>query len=193
MVAVDGAMPARADLSSYGFEIAWGGRRALVHVDGGRVRVRDGTDGADLSRALPELRAIGLALGTVEVTVDGELIVPGAGGRPDRERLERRLGARSDSTARRLARTDGVAYLISDVLWLEGHPAGDRPYSERRRLLDGLGLAGPAWQVPPSHRGEGPALLAAAAAQGLCGVVAKRLASTYRAGPAPDDWIFIPA
>ena len=191
MVAVEGDMPDDDDLASFGFEIAWGGRRALTYVEGGRVRIRDGSDGADLGGALPELRALGLALGTVEVMVDGELIVPGDGGRPDPDRLERRLATRSDSTARRLARTDGVAYLISDVLWLEGHRAGDRPYQERRRLLDALGLAGPAWQVPPSHPGDGPALLAAAAGQGLAGVVAKRLTAVYRPGPAADDWIFV--
>ena len=78
------------------------------------------------------------------------------------------------------------------MLWLEGHPAVDRPYAERRRLLESLGLAGPAWQVPGSHPGAGPALLAAAAAQGLPGVVAKRLTSPYRAGPAPEDWILVP-
>jgi bifunctional non-homologous end joining protein LigD len=190
MVAAEGSMP--DDLDSYGFEIVWGGRRALVYVEGGRVQIRDGRDGEDLGQALPELRALGLALGTVEVLLDGELIVPGAGGRPDPARLERRLSTRSDSTARRLAKTDGVAYLIADLLWLEGHEATDRPYAERRQVLDGLGLAGPAWQVPASHTGDGPALAVAAAAQGLPGVVAKRLASPYRPGPAPEDWILVP-
>jgi bifunctional non-homologous end joining protein LigD len=191
MEAVEGPMPVGAELSRFGFEIAWGGRRALTHVEGGRVRVRDATDGADLGAALPELRALGLALGTVSVTLDGELIVPAGGGRPDAGRLGRRLGVHSDSTARRLARTDGVVYLVSDLLWLEGHPTVDVPYRERRRLLDDLALSGAAWQVTPSHAGEGPALLAAARAQELPGVVAKRLGSTYRPGPAPGDWIAV--
>ena len=48
------------------------------------------------------------------------------------------------------------------------------------------------WQVPPSRRGdEGPALLKAAAAQGLPGVVAKRLSSQYRPGRAERDWILV--
>ncbi len=192
MEAVEGPMP--ADLEAFGVEIAWGGRRALVYVEGGRVRIRDGPSGRDLGVALPELRALGLALGTVEVMLDGELIVPGEGGLPDPDRLSRRVDVRSDSTGRRLARTDGVTYLIADVLWLEGHSAVERPYAERRHLLEALGLAGPAWQVPASHPGEdGPALLTAARAQGLPGVVGKRLSIGYRAGPAPSDWIFVRA
>jgi bifunctional non-homologous end joining protein LigD len=196
MLAVPGAMPRSTQLDSFGFEIAWGGRRALVYVEGGRARVQDGVDDVDISQALPELRALGLALGTVEVVLDGELIVMGADGRPDAARLERRLaarGARSDSAVRRLARTDGAVYLIVDVLWLEGRSLRDLPFAERRRLLDSLSLAGPVWQVPASHVGEGPALLAAAGAQGLPGVVAKRLGSAYVAGPAPGEWILIPS
>jgi bifunctional non-homologous end joining protein LigD len=192
MLAVEGSMP--EDVDSFGFEIAWGGRRALLYVEGGRVQIRDGVDRKDLGQALPELRALGLAIGTVEVLLDGELIVAGRGGRPDPALLERRLGVRSDSAARRLAKTNGVTYLISDVLWLEGHDATDRPYAERRQVLESLGLAGPAWQVPASHTGDGPALLEAAAAQGLPGVVAKRLTSPYRPGPADNgDWILVPA
>jgi bifunctional non-homologous end joining protein LigD len=192
MLAVEGSMPASGKLASFGFEIAWGGRRALMYVEGGRVRVRDGVDERDASGALPELRALGLALGAVEVVLDGELIVPGTDGRPDADRLSRRLSAApGGAVARRLAGTDGVAYLIADLLWLEGHPLHDRPYAERRSLLSSLGLAGPAWQLPAFHPGDGPALLAAASAQGLPGVVGKRLDGPYVAGPAPGEWILI--
>jgi bifunctional non-homologous end joining protein LigD len=195
MLAVAGSMPLEDDLASFGFEIAWGGRRALMYVEGGRVRVHDVVADADISTLLPELRALGLALGTVEVVLDGELIVPGDGGRPDSARLSRRFPDRrpGDSTVRRLAKTDGVAYLISDLIWLEGHALHDRPYADRRSLLSSLALAGPAWQVPASHAGAGPALLAAASAQGLPGIVGKRLGGPYVAGPAPGEWILVPS
>jgi bifunctional non-homologous end joining protein LigD len=189
MLAVEGPMP--SELDAFGFEIAWGGRRAMIYVEGGRVRIRDGDNGAIISTALPELRALGLALGTVEVLLDGELIVPGGDGRPDPARLARRLGVKTDSAARRQAKTDPVVYLIFDVGWLEGHPTGEHPYARRRELIDGLRLAGPSWQVSATHPGDGPALLAAAEAQGLPGVVAKALDSPYRPGPAPGEWIFV--
>jgi bifunctional non-homologous end joining protein LigD len=52
-----------------------------------------------------------------------------------------------------------------------------------------LKLDGPNWQTPRHHVGEGEALLQAARARGLEGVVAKRLDSTYRPGRRSDDWI----
>jgi bifunctional non-homologous end joining protein LigD len=191
MLPTEGVMPKARDLKDFAFEIGWGGHRVLTHVEGGRVRMRDNGGDAELIGVVPELRALGLALGTVEVVLDGELIVPGDGGRPDGESLMRRLGTQSASTARRLSRTHPVAYLIYDLLWLEGHPTLDLPQRERRRMLEDLALGGPTWQVPASHPGEGPALLEAATAQGLPGVVAKRRDRPYRPGPAQDDWIWV--
>jgi ATP-dependent DNA ligase len=49
-----------------------------------------------------------------------------------------------------------VAYLFFNLLWLDGRLLCPAPYAERRRLLDGLGLAGPAWQPVASFPGEGP-------------------------------------
>jgi bifunctional non-homologous end joining protein LigD len=193
MLTTEGPMP---DGGDFAFEIGWGGHRIVAHVEGGRVRVRDSAVAgslrdAELIGVVPELRSLGLALGTVEVVLDGELIVPGEGGRPSPSSLTERLGARSDTVARRLSRSHPVAFLIYDLLWLEGRPTGDLAYRERRQMVEDLELSGPSWQVPPSHPGDGPALLAAAAAQGLAGVVAKRQDRPYRAGPAEDDWIWV--
>ena len=46
-----------------------------------------------------------------------------------------------------------------------------------------------AWQTPAAHTGAGVALLDAARAQGLRGVVAKRLDSTYEPGTTSDAWV----
>jgi bifunctional non-homologous end joining protein LigD len=194
MEAVAGRMPASRQRAAFGFEIAWGGRRVFVHVEGGRVRARDVETGSDTTVLIPEVRALGGTLGTTEVLLDGEMIVPGEDGRPDADRLAKRLAAGSDSVARRLSRTDGVVVMLFDLLWREGHPATDLAYSERRRLLDELHLGGPAWQVPPVRpAAEGPALLKAVTAQGLPGVIAKRLSSPYRPGPAKGDWVLVAA
>jgi bifunctional non-homologous end joining protein LigD len=173
----------------FGYEIAWSGERALTFVSGGRVDVRGG-----LLTRFPELRALGPALGVTEPVLDGELIVLGDG-RPSAELLSERLAVRSDSTARRLANRHPATLMIYDLLWLDGHATMPLGYAERRRLLEGLKLGGPAWQVPASHVGEevGAALLEAARQQGLSGVIAKRLDRAYRGGRAEGDWIFVPA
>ena len=75
-----------------------------------------------------------------------------------------------------------VVYAIFDVLYLDGHSLMGLPYAERRERLEALNLSGPAWRVPGVHPGEGKRLLAATEAQGLEGVVAKRLDSRYEPG-----------
>ena len=64
----------------------------------------------------------------------------------------------------------------------------DRSYDERRAALEGLGLQGDAWAVPPAFLGGGAAVLEATRAQGLEGVVAKRRTSPYLPGRRSDDW-----
>ena len=59
--------------------------------------------------------------------------------------------------------------------------------------MEQLRLGGPAWQAPAAHVGDGTALLDAARANGLWGVVAKRLDSRYRPGRQSDDWREVPA
>ena len=59
----------------------------------------------------------------------------------------------------------------------------------QRRLLEELEVAGPAWQTVASFPGTGIALLAATREQGLEGVVAKRLQSTYLPGRRTRNWL----
>ena len=66
-------------------------------------------------------------------------------------------------------------------------------HQARRTLLDELGFAGEAWQTPPSHPGVGSPLLEAARAQGLPGIVAKRLDRAYEPGVTSDAWVSVDA
>ena len=82
-----------------------------------------------------------------------------------------------------------VTYVIFDLLYLDGETLFERPYEERRELLEALELDGESWQTPAYHRGDGAALLEASRRQGLEGIVAKRLASPYRPGRRSRDWL----
>jgi bifunctional non-homologous end joining protein LigD len=75
-----------------------------------------------------------------------------------------------------------------DLLWLDGHSTLALPYTDRRSLLDRLGLAGPNWQTPPTSIGNGRQAMAAAEALGFEGIVMKRVDSTYRPGQRTDAW-----
>jgi bifunctional non-homologous end joining protein LigD len=95
----------------------------------------------------------------------------------------------SEHAVRRLAASDPVVYMIFDVVFLEGHSLMERPYEERRAVLGELGLRGPTWQTPAHHVGDGEALLELSRAQGLEGIVAKRLDCPYVPGRRSPGWV----
>jgi len=116
--------------------------------------------GGRIDARISGLRALGPALAPTECLLDG-VVMPFDG---------------------------AVQYLVFDLLWLDGRTTMELPYADRRDLLLGLDLAGPAWQTPPHFVGGGRFALDAAREQGLPGVVAKRLDSPYRPGEASRDW-----
>ena len=65
----------------------------------------------------------------------------------------------------------------------------DQPYEERRAALLELGLTGPTWQTPAHHVGDGARLLEASKAQGLEGIIAKRLDCAYTPGRRSNGWV----
>ncbi len=75
-----------------------------------------------------------------------------------------------------------------DVLQVDGTDVIDLPYEARRRLLDQLVEPGENWTVPAFRAGGGAELVEATAAEGLEGVIAKRLDSVYRPGTRSKDW-----
>ena len=188
-------MPASAarlppDDEEWGFEIKWDGVRAITYWRPKQLRI-ESRNLNDVSARYPELRALGPQLGSSEAVLDGEIVAFDDQGRPSFERLQQRMHASSPNVIRRLASEAPVSYMIFDLLYLDGHTTIALPYRERRALLEGLELKGPAWQTPAYHAGEGRELLAAAAEQRLEGVVAKRLDSPYRPGKRTGEWLKI--
>jgi bifunctional non-homologous end joining protein LigD len=170
----------------WAWEIHWSGLRTTIAASTGAVDLFD-ADGRNVSPAFPEVRRIGRATGSVEAVFDA-VIVPGGGG-GTRASIDRRLAAASESTVRRLARDTPAAAVLVDVLWIDGRPIVESPWSERRDRLDELGLDGPAWRTPSAHRGDGDALMTAGRAQGLDRLMAKRMESPYRPGQQSPDWV----
>jgi bifunctional non-homologous end joining protein LigD len=186
MPARPGPLPDPAEDGEWAYEFAWSGLRTILRAAGGRVTAFDET-GEDATTRYPELRGLGTQLGSTEVVLDGEIVVFAAG-RPDPDGLRRRAAA-DGGEARGLVHRHPAFYLVTDVLHLDFRSRLRSPHHERRALLDGLGLAGPHWQVPPSHPGEGAAVARASREHGLAGIIAKRRDSPYRPGLANDDWI----
>ena len=95
----------------------------------------------------------------------------------------------SESHVRRLSQSDPVNYILFDLLWLDGHSLTDLPYTERRERLLELGLQDDRWQTPAHHVGDGAAMLEASRANGLEGIIAKRLDSPYHPGKRSHGWV----
>jgi bifunctional non-homologous end joining protein LigD len=165
----------------------WDGVRALAFIEAGRLRLMSRT-GKDITATYPEVARLGHAVGHKQVLLDGEIVAL-TGGRPDFEALQPRMHVTSPAQAVRLAERNPVTYLVFDVLQLDGRSLLTVPYRERRELLETLIPNGGGWQCPPAFGGEDlEAVRSASVANGLEGVVIKRLDSGYEPGARSGSW-----
>ncbi len=130
-------------------------------------------------------------MGSHSAVLDGEIVAFDVNARPSFSALAQRMHVASRTQAKRLATATPVTYVIFDLLWLDGHSVMGLRYEQRRELLAALDLNGERWQTPEHVVGEGAALLAASAEQGLEGIVAKRIDSTYEPGMRSGAWVKI--
>lgn len=187
MMATLGGLP--PDGEGWAWEMKWDGVRASAYLAGGRLLRLMSRTGRDVTSSYPELGALGPATGGgPPLVLDGEIVAFGDG-RPSFEALQPRMHVTAPAQAAALARRIPVTYLVFDLLHAGGQPTLALPYRRRRELLDELGLAGPSWQTPPAFTDvAGTDVLAAATAQRLEGVVAKRMSAPYRPGRRGADW-----
>ena len=188
MLAVAGSLP--HDDEAHGYEVKWDGVRVLAYVNGpaGPVRLHS-RKGADITPRYPEVHELASLLAARAAVVDGEVAAFDDKGRPSFGLLQHRMHV-GDARAVRQRMVDiPVVYMAFDLLWLDGRSLIDTPYVERRQALEELALEGSGVQVPPSHVGDGAALLEVTRRQGLEGVVAKRLRSPYEPGRRSRCWI----
>jgi bifunctional non-homologous end joining protein LigD len=169
-----GTSPGVPSGEGWAFEIKWDGYRAIARVNGDDVRLlsRNGkqleTKYHGVAEALPQ------ALARRVCVLDGELCAFDENGIPRFELFQRGEGA--------------IAYMVFDLLELDGEPLLAAPWSRRRELLAGLIVPGAPIVVLSQVYDDGRALLAAARERGLEGIMAKRRNATYKPGRRSDDW-----
>ena len=109
------------------------GWRFAAEISNGRVRLWS-RGGHDWAPKLPEFDSLA---GLGDLVLDGEMIVATPDGRADFEllttRLNRRIGDRTPAQP--------VTLYVFDMLRHQGQDIRNRPWSERRAILDGLELA----------------------------------------------------
>ena len=159
------------------FEVKWDGYRALAYVRGGEAKLVS-RNGNDLTaRFTTVAKAIERSLRSPDCVVDGEVCAL------DQE------GRASFSAMQQGQAETPLVYYAFDLLELEGEPLVDLPLEERRARLERL-FDGRSKIVRLSDSfDDGEALLDAARAQGLEGVIAKRAGSRYCGGRRTRDWL----
>jgi len=168
------------DSEAHFFEFKWDGLRtqALVERGGFRLVSRNGLDVTDRYPAMTGLA--GLPEGLV---LDGELVVF-RNGKTDFELVLKSMHRESSLP---------VTYVVFDILYRSSRSLLDAPFSERREMLEELvrDCPCPGLMLSEGVRAKGKMLYQTACQQGLEGVVAKKLSSTYAAGKRNGAWVKI--
>jgi bifunctional non-homologous end joining protein LigD len=187
MLALAGELPKKDE--GWAYEFKWDGVRALVYVDGGRVRAFTRNDKSLLS-TFPELRDIGLHLGSRSAILDGEIVALDKDNRPNFSTLSKRLHVTSKTVIEKLRSTIPASFFAFDLLYLDGQSIMDLSYDNRREALESLKLQGETFATPPSITNTtGSKVMAISRERGLEGVVIKRRSSRYAPGLRSGEWI----
>ena len=120
-------------------EEKYDGVRCQLHRQGSRVELFS-RDLKETTGAFPELVEAAPAIGH-DVLFDGEVLAHRDGRVLRFFELQHRLGRKKVDDD--LRREVPVVLVIFDLLWLDGRTLLDEPLTERRKLLEGLGLEPP--------------------------------------------------
>lgn len=170
-------------------EVKWDGIRAIGTWADGRMLLH-ARSGTDVTARYPELTADGAPhLPASDAVIDGEIVAFDDSGRPSFSRLQNRMHlTRPREIEREVVRTP-IAYVVFDLLRLNGHDLTGLPLEQRRSLLDELtGDLDAPIQAPPVFD-DVDAALAASREFGLEGVVVKDRSSRYSPGQRSPAWL----
>ncbi len=181
------------DLADYAAEWKWDGIRVQLVRMGGETRLYS-RGGDDISGTFPEL----LDILPMDAVLDGELLVRGKhqggeqGGAASFNALQQRLG-RKVVSKKMLAEYPAFVRLY-DVLILEGTDLRERPWAERRKVLEALMPRLPASHFDLSQVIEAvdfdalTQIRAGARDEAIEGLMLKRRDSPYIAGRKAGLW-----
>ena len=158
------------DGDNWAYEPKWDGFRALAFVDGVLTCLHS-RNGRDLERYFPELDFM-----PGRYVLDGEIVVFGEGGIQDFDALGQRIHP-ARSRIERLAGETPARFIAFDVLARDDESLLERPYAERRAVLEEI-VDKPVDLTPCTRSREDaePWLRSAE------GVIAKQLDAPYRPG-----------
>jgi bifunctional non-homologous end joining protein LigD len=166
-------------------QIKWDGVRMLVYFDGASTRLVNRRL-RERTMQYPELADARCYLRAKSAILDGEIVAFDAG-KPSFHEVMRRDGIRSARAVPAAARKIPVAYMVFDILYLDGEWVTGRSLDERQRLL-GRVLEPVGCVRLVGNESDGAKLLDVMRAHGMEGIVVKDLSSTYAIGGKDGRW-----
>lgn len=161
------------------YETKWDGYRAIAEVADGVAHFRSRND-KDFTRTYPELGELAALLDGHRAVLDGEIIALDPSGRSSFGTLQNRGDVKAGIVAH---------YMAFDVLHLDGESLLRRPYRERRKVLESLGIDGKHIHVPVTFGTDRELALRTSRELKLEGVVAKTVDGIYQPGARARTWI----
>jgi bifunctional non-homologous end joining protein LigD len=158
------------------FEIKWDGVRALAWIDDGVLTLR-ARSGADITARYPELASLPAAISARQAILDGEIAAIDAHGRSDFGLLQERMHVRAP--AENLISRVPVVFFAFDLLYCDGYDLRRSPLIERKQLLQRLLHTSDKFRFSDHQLERGKEIFELAKQNGLEGIVAKRIDSSY--------------
>jgi len=168
------------------FEVKWDGYRCLSYLEG-NTTVLYSRNGIDLTAKFPELAKMHEKVNSLPAILDGEIVVFEEG-KPSFAALQSR-GRMNDLKTIGLTSLErpGV-FVVFDVLYSGGENAMDLPLVRRKELLEESVTGNEVIAISQFVKKDGLDFYSACVAQGLEGVMAKKLDSAYLPGRRSPYW-----
>ncbi len=173
----------------YAFQVKWDGVRMLAFVSGDGVRLQNRRL-RDRTATYPELQILSKHLVGRDAILDGEVVVL-QDGKPSFPRVIERDFATNSRTISSMQQSHPIAYIVFDILWLDGRDLTRLPWQERDQQLHAAVREEDGIAVVDSFCGHGIDLFGAVETKGLEGIVAKEIDSRYLIGQKSNAWLKI--
>jgi bifunctional non-homologous end joining protein LigD len=186
LCSLEGAELSDAD---YLYELKLDGVRIIADRNHEQVGLSYRT-GRPATASYPEVADAMKRLCAERIVLDGEVIAFDERGKPDFQRLARRIHAMRPTDVRYAAMAVPVTFLVFDILALGDRDLRSLPLRVRKEILAKLVPKRGTIRVIDYVEARGDVLFEFCRQNGLEGVVGKRVDSTYREGPQRyPDWV----
>lgn len=169
------------------FEIKYDGVRVFAHRGHDQVTLY-GRKGHDITRQYPEIANALNKTATREFLIDGEIIATDETGRPNFQRLQKRMHRTKPLDLARAKTMVPVRAVFFDCLWLEAHDLRTYSLSQRKECLRSFLPPRGVIQYCEHIMERGEDFYHAAWENHLEGIVGKRVSSRYTPGRS-QEWL----